>query len=58
MRNILLSLSLVLTLAGCSSWVPDYSGEDSGYRVVLHKPLTVSPGNARGSCSRGKCSPP
>ena len=57
MRNILLSLSLVLTLAGCSSWVPDYSGEDSGYRVVLHKTLTVSPGNARVFLQQGKMLP-
>ncbi len=57
MRNILLSLFLVLTLAGCSSWVPDYSGEDSGYRVVLHKPLTVAPGNARVFLQQGKMLP-
>jgi hypothetical protein len=37
----------VLLLAGCSSWLPDYSSEDSGWRLVLKKPLTVAGENTR-----------
>ena len=40
-------LLFLLVLGGCASWLPDYSGRDSGWRLVLHKPLTVAPENAR-----------
>ncbi|WP_457665444.1 hypothetical protein [Thiolapillus sp.] len=57
MKLFLLALFIGLTFSGCSSWVPDYSREDSGYRLVLHKPLIVSPGNARVLLQQGKMLP-
>ncbi|WP_456404583.1 hypothetical protein [Thiolapillus sp.] len=57
MKPVVLTLLSSLALAGCSSWLPDYSDEDSGHRLILHKPLTVSPGNARVFLQQGKMLP-
>ncbi|WP_456375121.1 hypothetical protein [Thiolapillus sp.] len=38
---------LLVALGGCSSWLPDYTAQDSGWRLVLKKPLTVSADNTR-----------
>lgn len=46
MRNLLF-LPVFLLLAGCVSFLPDYSNEDSGYRLVLHEPIVVPPQKAR-----------
>ncbi len=57
MKSAALFTLIGLLLAGCSSWVPDYSDEDSGYRLVLHQPLTVAAGNARVYLQGGKMLP-
>lgn len=57
MRHGLALLVIASLLAGCSSWLPDYSDEDSGYRLVLHKPLMVAPGNARVFLQQGRMLP-
>jgi hypothetical protein len=48
---------LALVLSGCSSWLPDYSAEDSGYRLQLLRPLLVPPENARVFVQEGKMLP-
>lgn len=45
--RLILAVSVLLWLSSCSSYLPDYSDRDSGYRLVLHKALQVAPGNAR-----------
>jgi len=57
MKPVLLSLLVVFLLTSCTSWVPDYSNKDSGYRVVLHQPLAVAPGNARVFLQQGRMLP-
>jgi len=54
-RTLLLLVPLIL--GGCTSWLPDYSGEDSGWRLVLRKPLTVAPENARVFLQDGRMLP-
>ncbi len=56
MSRLLVFLVLPL-LTACSSWLPDYSGEDSGWRLVLHKPLVVAPENARVFLQDGRMLP-
>lgn len=56
MRGFLPGVALLL-LAGCTSWLPDYSGQDSGWRLVLHKPLTVAGENTRVFLQDGKMLP-
>ncbi len=47
----------VMLLAGCSSWLPDYSAEDSGWSLVLHKSLTVAGDNTRVFLQEGRMLP-
>ncbi len=51
MKRILLLLLLSL-LGGCL--LPDYRDEDSGYRLVLHRPVTVPPERARVFIQEGR----
>lgn len=57
MKSAVLFILSGLLLSACSSWVPDYSDQDSGYRLVLHQPLTVAAGNARVYLQGGKMLP-
>ena len=46
-------------VSGCTQWdwTPNYTERDAGYRLVLHKPLTVRPGSARVFIQHGKMLP-
>ncbi len=54
----LISILLIALLAACSNFMgrPDNS-QDAGYRVILHKPLTIVPEVARVFLQAGKAFP-
>jgi len=41
MKRMVFLLLLLPALPGCSGLVPDYSGEDSGYRLILNQQVRV-----------------
>jgi len=45
---------LSLFLAGCVRFLPDYSGEDAGYRLILHQPIVIPPQRTRIFIQEGK----
>ena len=47
----------VLILSGCSSWLPDYSNEDTGARLILSQALIVPGASARAFIQEGKVLP-
>ncbi len=45
---------LLLALAGCAAMAPRYQGGDTGYRFILHQPVTIPAGRARVYIQDGK----
>ncbi len=52
MRYLLPVFSLLL--AGCVGFLPDYSDEDAGYRLILHQPIIIPPQRTRIFIQEGK----
>jgi len=46
MRSVL-GLLVFFGLTGCNGLLPDYSGQDAGYRLVLHQVVIVPPERTR-----------
>ncbi len=47
---------LLLALAGCTVMVPQYRGEDAGYRFILHQPVTIPADRTRVYIQGGRVS--